>query len=273
MTQTGIAISGLAETNTNWANNHTKQSIQRQSKRFFSNSSIVFSNNRFQPTNLPSHAPSKNVSNYQPGGCLQVCHSHWSGRVKGIISDKKNMGRWTGQNYRWKENCSLSVITAYCPCNQTYSAIENSTLTVNKQQVLLQLEDTGTIQIPWKVFMDDLITLIQDLDQDPLMTIALLIYANASIDEKASPLFSLLSNTSLIDTFQQFTGVPCTILTYTRGSKRIDDVFSSQSLLPLITKVGYLSFYEASESDHRGAFIDIDDSLLDQKVELQRPPI
>jgi hypothetical protein len=160
------------------------------------------------------------------------------------------MGRWTGQIYCLKENRSLSVITAYCPCNQTCSVIAKSILSVNKQQVLLQLEDTGTIQIRRKVFMDDLINLIKDLDQDQLMTIILLIDASESIDEKASPLSSLRSNTLLIDTFQQFTGVPCTLPTYTRGSKQIDYIFTSQSLLPFITKVGYLSFYEANESDH-----------------------
>jgi hypothetical protein len=228
MTQTSISISGLAETNTNWSTNQTKQVVQRQSKQFFPNSSLAFSNNRFQTTNLPLHASSKTDSYYQPGGCLQICHSHWSGRVQRIITDKKNMGRWTGRTYRLKENRSLAVITAYCPCQQTYSAIAKSSRKVNKQQVLLQLEDTGTISTPRKVFMEDHIRLIKELEEDPLVTVILMIDANASIVEASSPLKTLLEETSLVDTFHQVTGVPCTFSTYTRGSKRIDYIFTSQ---------------------------------------------
>jgi hypothetical protein len=182
------------------------------------------------------------------------------------------MGRWTGQIYRLKENRTLSVITAYCPCQQTYSAIAKSSLTVNKQQVLLQLEDTGMITSPRKVFMEDLITLIKGLERDPLMMIILMIDANTSIDETSSPLQTLFTESSLVDAFHQITGTPCTLPTYTRGSKRIDYIFTSQSLVSYINKAGYLAFYKANESDHRGMFIDLDDNLLDNKVELHCPP-
>jgi hypothetical protein len=75
MTKTGISISGLAETNTNWSNNLNKHTIQRQSKRFFANSSLSFSNNHFQPMNLPSHAPSKMYLNTrQEAACKYATH-------------------------------------------------------------------------------------------------------------------------------------------------------------------------------------------------------
>jgi hypothetical protein len=128
------------------------------------------------------------------------------------------MGRWTGQIYRLKENLSLEVITAYCPCQQPHTVIAKSSLTVNKQQTLLQLEDTGTIIVPRKVFMDDLTTLITELEKDPLMMTILMINANASINETSSSLTQLLANTTLVDAFHQTTGTPCTIPTYNRGS-------------------------------------------------------
>jgi hypothetical protein len=36
--------------------------------------------------------------------------------------------------------------------------------------------------------------------------------------------------------------------------------------------MGYLSFYESNDSDHRGIFIDLEESITDTKVELQCPP-
>jgi hypothetical protein len=38
-----------------------------------------------------------------------------------------------------------------------------------------------------------------------------------------------------------------------------------------VEKVGYTSFYDASESDHRGAFMEISNKIIDDKIELQRP--
>jgi hypothetical protein len=150
-------------------------------------------------------------------------------------------------------------------------AIAKLLLTVNKQQVLLQLDDTGSIVTPRKIFMKDLIALIKDLEQDPLMMIILMMDANTSLHDESSPLKHMIAETSLVDAFQQVTGEPCNIPTYVRGSKRIDYIFTSQ-LIPFINKVRYLGFYKSNDSDHRGLFIDVDDSLLDNKVELKRPP-
>jgi hypothetical protein len=36
--------------------------------------------------------------------------------------------------------------------------------------------------------------------------------------------------------------------------------------------VGYLGFYESNDSDHRGLFVDVENSILDNKFELKRPP-
>jgi hypothetical protein len=81
-----------------------------------------------------------------------------------------------------------------------------------------------------------------------------------------------MSETSLIDTFSHIANSPCNIPTHTRGSKRIDYIFTSQNLLPYVKKMGYLSFYEANDSDHRGLFIDLNQNIVDKKVELVRPP-
>jgi hypothetical protein len=72
-------------------------------------------------------------------------------------------------------------------------------------------------------------------------------------------------------TFLITRGEDCEISTYTRGKKRLDYILTSQNLIPFINQAGYLSFFEANESDHRGLFVDVSNHLLDNKVELKRP--
>jgi hypothetical protein len=122
------------------------------------------------------------------------------------------------------------------------------------------------------MFIKDLMSLINNLEKDPLTMIVIMMDANTSIEDTNSHVHKIFEETTLVDTFYQCTKNPCTIPTYARGSKRIDFILTSQNLIPFIQKVGYLSFYEYNDSDHRGAFIDIDDKLLDNKDELQRPP-
>jgi hypothetical protein len=84
--------------------------------------------------------------------------------------------------------------------------------------------------------------------------IILMIAGNTSINEPSSPLTSLFAETSLLDSFQQVTSTPCTILAYARGSKHIDYLFTSQSLIPFINKVSYLAFYGSRKVINRVHF-------------------
>ena len=103
MKEIGCEISGLAKTNTNWNFGNKKQALTQISNMAFPNSRINFSTNNFNTT-----------SNYSflPGGAIQLCCNHWTGRIMRSINDPRKMGRWTGHQYRLKENKSLTVITA-----------------------------------------------------------------------------------------------------------------------------------------------------------------
>jgi hypothetical protein len=95
--------------------------------------------------------------------------------------------------------------------------------------------------------------------------------ANKAIPDKEGGLHKLFNKTSLVDAFSNYTETKCDIATYARGRKWLDYIFTSQALLPYIARLGYLPFYEANDGDHRGAFLDLDNSLMDKKIELQRP--
>jgi hypothetical protein len=133
MQETGITISGLAKTNTNWHHNNIKKTITSTISEIFPHYSVVFSANHFHP---PDPSP------YLPGGCMQVCTGHWTGKILSTIHDKKCMSRWIGHKYRLKGPKTLSVITAYRPCRQPTSTNEQL-ITVNYQQKSLIYDDTG----------------------------------------------------------------------------------------------------------------------------------
>jgi hypothetical protein len=99
----------------------------------------------------------------------------------------------------------------------------------------------------------------------------LMLGANAAVNDREGSLRRIFKSTNLVDVFELHTGRKSEILTYTRGTKRIDFILSSCNLLPYVKKVGYTAFYDVSESDHRGTFIELSNDILDHKIELKQP--
>jgi hypothetical protein len=125
MRETEISISGFAETNTNWNYKNIKKQISAHTKTAYDNYSIAFTNNTFNP---PDRSP------YLPGGCLQLSTGHWTSRIIEEIKDPRKMGRWTGHKFRLREGKTMSVITAYRPCQQSVSDATQASTTVTYQQ-------------------------------------------------------------------------------------------------------------------------------------------
>jgi hypothetical protein len=178
------------------------------------------------------------------------------------------MGRWAGHQYRLREGKTLTVITVYRPCQQSPS---EACTTSNYQQRLLYQKETGKKVDPRKLFMADLTSVIKKIENDPNNMVVLMWDANESINDQSGAIRKLITETTLVDAFAQVAGYPGELTTYTRGKKRLDYILTSQALVPYITRVGYLAFYESNHSDHCGLFIDITESILDTKVTLHRP--
>jgi hypothetical protein len=132
MQEKGITITGFSETKTNWHYKNIKKHITSTSQTIFPQSSIAFSDNRFNPPN---------GSSYLPCGCMQLCTDHWAGRIMGTIQDPRRMGRWTGQKFRLRDGKTLSITTAYRPCQQTISDTNQPSMMVTYQQKLLFRKD------------------------------------------------------------------------------------------------------------------------------------
>jgi hypothetical protein len=82
---------------------------------------------------------------------------------------------------------------------------------------------------------------------------------------------SFLTETTLVDTFALIAGDPGNLPTYSRGTKRINYMFTSNALVPYISRVGYLAFFQSNMSDHKGLFMDISESIIDTKIYLLKP--
>jgi hypothetical protein len=80
MKDTGIDISGLAETNSNWHHKQLTKNIKATANSVFSHSSKVFLDNAFNPPDR---------SAYLPGGCMQICTDHWTARIIMDIKDPR----------------------------------------------------------------------------------------------------------------------------------------------------------------------------------------
>jgi hypothetical protein len=149
--------------------------------------------------------------------------------------------------------------------------IRQAIQTASKQQSILLKSDRRRHLSPREAFILDLVTFIQDIERNPNSHCILMLDANEGLEDQEGGLRKLLSDTNLIETFSHFMEETCSIPTYTRGKKRLDFILSSQSLLPYVTRVGYLPFYAANNSDHHGLYLDLDESILDDKIELKRP--
>ena len=263
MQRIGCDISGLAESNTNWNNTSVIKKINKIGSNYYQNISSSYSDNRFQPDN---------VASYLPGGNIQTCVNHWTGRILKEIKDPRRLGRWSGHMFRLKDQKTLTVITAYRPCKQSNTKIKLESRTAFNQQIILLRQDGMENANPRNLFIADMLVLIKDLEKLPDNYIILMIDANEDVNDKERGVSSIIEQTSLVDVFTEHTMSECNIATYARGTKRIDYIFTSLNVIPFVERVGYTAFYSLNTSDHRGLFIDLSQSLIDNKVELKRPP-
>jgi hypothetical protein len=262
MKEKGISISGSAETNTNWQQKHIKKDMSNSTQSSFTNYSIAFLENWFNPPNRNHHLP---------GGCMQLSTDHWTSRLIRTIQDPQKMSRWTGQQFRLREGKTLTIITAYRTCNQSISDSNQPAITATYQQKLLFMRDKGTDVDPQQQFITDIIEEIKRIEENPNNMYILMFDANESIEDTSGAIRKITAETTLVDTFSQVAGDPGNLATYIRGKKRINYILKSQALVSYVSRVGYLAFFESNHSDHRGLFLDISESILDTKVRLTRP--
>lgn len=208
-------IFGSAETCTNWKDDITRKKFNKIAQEQFGfTNRIIHSQNKF---NIHNRTATVSKSNYQPGGTMQIVTDHWASRIIEEFHDPRQMGRWCGQKLRTNKNTTLTIITAYRPCRHQSS--NSSTSKATSSQQIVMLKEQGIELEPRKVFVNDLIELINTQENIPNNHVIVMMDANESLDEKSSDIHRLIRDTTLIDAFTHSTGIECNIPTYIRGRK------------------------------------------------------
>jgi hypothetical protein len=88
----------------------------------------------------------------------------------------------------------------------------------------------------------------------------LMIDANETLSRRNNDIGHLVEQLWLVDVFS-LQGQLCIEATHARGKVRIDYILTSRNMLPFVRQSEYLPFYLEIMSDHRRAFIDIDESI------------
>jgi hypothetical protein len=233
-----IDVFGAVETNIKWNfkyNNLARAAIRKHTKQC----SITTSSNKEQC-----------ITSYQPGGTLTAVMNQYIGRIMSAVTDSSTLGRWSGYSFRTNFNTNLHILSVYQP---TKSDGIHSTY----QQHAHYFKQTGINNPnPRKLLLHDLTTVVRNYNQAGDKTI-ILIDANDSLFSNDSLLPKFLADchmTSLVSNPQHHPP------THARGSKCIDYILGSTSLLEHVKCSGISPFYSSPwpNSDHRNCFVDLD---------------
>lgn len=179
------------------------------------------------------------------------------------------MGRWCGIKLRLKGDRYLYIVTAYRVCNQHSASIGPET--AYRQQEFMLAIDGLEKPDPRKQFITDLTSSIkkwQSSGDEVLLSMDI----NEQLGDSAQGLTYLMRECKLIDLFHHHHGVYPDFETFDLGSKRLDYIVGSSSLLPFVSRCGYLAFYHGISSDHRGLFIDFSLEMIDGLTRLENTP-
>ena len=242
-----VRVCGFAERNFKWNKTKTTARLKAKLRNIAGKVTMTTST-----TNL------KFKTNYKPGGTATIALHKWSGRVMETIKDKSGQGRWSGFQLRTKDK-NIVIITVYQVPQQSIDEVGHKT-TYAQQWVVERLQGTESPE-PQSQSIKDLTTQIQAWQKEKLEVI-IMIDANEQMGAEADGISLLATTCNLTDIHAYHHDGINNIATYARGSKRIDFILISKTLVQKTTSSGFLAFYDGIESDHRGCFVDFNAYLL-----------
>ena len=247
MAKQKVSIFGLSKTNIEWNKNQTKGIMKAILRKHFAHAILETSTTRM-----------KFEEDYKPGGTCTAITNNWTGRFLQSIEDNTGQGRWSGIIIRghW---FNVAIITAY---RVTQRAIEQAgpTTAYAQQWAVSRLQGTEKPE-PRKQFIQDIKRLLKQLKKDG-NKIILMMDANEAIGKDNNGVSTIASDCNLIDVHTSRHQEAAATATYARGTNKIDYIFVTPELLPLVTRSGMLPFYSGIHTDHRGMYLDIDARAL-----------
>ena len=235
----------LPETNLCWSRYNVISSTNKHRKHVFHFSKQSTSNSQ-----------RSYESSYQPGGTASIITNNVVGRFHSSLSDD-SLGRWSISNLTLNNGKLLSIICCYQVCEQHITSAGPKT--AYHQQWSILKEKGHTHPNPRKQFYRDLDHTLSILTKQGNLIILSGDF-NTTIGEDPTGLDRILIKYQLADPIRHSHG-PYQCSTYSRGTKCIDYILVSHSLLPSVKRAGILPFDSITHSDHRPIFIDLDPHL------------
>ena len=202
-----------------------------------------------------STAPNKTTTSYKPGGTAILARNTITSRIKSHTRDR--MGRWASLSFTRSANKTLRVISAYQVCTNARPGTNTAASYQNAQLIVESTYNRENRRLsPRQAFVNDLTNFIRQVQQAG-EDVILAGDFNEQMASSDTGMSYLASTCGLVDLFSIQLGTSTNPTTYQRGSKRLDYILISPSLLPAIQATGYDPFGYRLPSDHRGMYVDL----------------
>lgn len=197
------------------------------------------------------------VNQYKPGGTGILILGKHASRLDTNGKGGDPLGRWSYASFRRRHFPPVTIISAYQVCPRPTNRLGNTAY--HQQDRILQ--QAARNMSPRQAFIEDLqgfITHLQSLGHDIILGGDF----NESLQDKNSRVLRLATTNHLVDPFLHKFPHHTDFGTHEAGSRRIDLVLVTPSILPCINAIGYAPFEYATHSDHRPLILDLDTTLL-----------
>lgn len=242
-------IACFSELNTDTNRYHIRAQMETICRHHFDQNRLV-----------TASATTKSSSIYKPGGTAILACNSITTRINSHTRDR--MGRWASLCIQISPTKKLRIISAYQVCTNRNSGTNTAASQQVAQLILERPSNQYQQRSPRQSFIHDLHTFIKQ-SQTNGEDILLAGDFNEEISSPHSGMHRIATTCNLVDLFSHRLGTSRLPITYQRGSKRLDYVLLSSSLLPSIQAAGYDPFGYRLPSDHRGMYIDFStDSLF-----------
>ena len=225
-------VIGMAEVNRCWAN--ANLSLQDLLREWFP---------MFQATHGYNHSIKIN-SSFLAGGVAQIAIGGTASRVCGFINDSGELGRWTGQTLRAKNNTNVHIITAYRPVLNTSSVGS----VWNQQKAYF--DRIGREGCPRSLFVEDI---AEEISRRMVEGDQVIVMIDANENVEKGTLGRRLRELGLKEVVSSRHGLHHSHL---RGSEPINGIFVTSLLSDV--QCGYIS----SGCDHFGLWLDVPNETL-----------
>ena len=204
------------------------------------------------------------------GGTGILAFNATIGRLQHNGRGGDDMGRWSYIHLKRHNSPPVTVILIYQVCTSPTNVTGSTAW--HQQRRALDRANRPTIH-PRAAFIDDLICFIASLQRDNHDIIVGGDW-NDYLSAPNSSVLRLCSTLNLSDPWLQFYPNTPNFATYECGQHRIDSVYVSHNLLPMVESIGYSPVGLLASSDHRAIFMKLStEKLFGSKVCLVHPTL